>query len=62
MNMNIVFGIIFLTEYEYEYIAKLSSSWLVQSSQAELSLALSLIISTPTPAHPQDSSNEALLD
>ena len=33
--------------------AKLSSSWLVQSSKAELSLALSLIISTSTTTRTQ---------
>ena len=33
-------------------IVKLSSSLLVQSSQVDLSLALSLIISTPTPTQP----------
>ena len=33
-------------------VTKLSSSWLVESSQAVLSLALSLIISTRTHPHP----------
>ena len=39
-------------------IVKLSSSLLVQSSQVDLSLALSLIISTPTPVT-RNSSNLA---
>ena len=38
-------------------IAKLSSSWLVRPSSAELRFALYLIITTPTPTHPQDSSD-----
>ena len=41
-----------LTELSIALIAKLSSSWLVQSSLAELRLALILVISTPTPTHP----------
>ena len=38
-------------------IAKLSSSWLVQSSLAELRFALYLIITTHPHPHPQDSSD-----
>ena len=39
------------------FFAKLSSSWLFQSSSAELSSALILIISNPTPT--RDRSNVA---
>ena len=45
-------------------IAKLSSSWLVQSSSAELRYALLLVITLthPPPTHPRESSFEPLLE